>query len=280
MKFSIAAISALIFSSAISFTTADSYSDALKSWCGGLDVTAPTASTVVVAGQKAKVTVKRSSSDTKTKTITGLDLYSVSSSGKAKYVQNVWAGSYALKSSASISDTVPSNITAGLYYYRVWVTNMIDGQHGPDCLETSHTFKVTTGSHTNAAGEVEYAESLHDNSIYSEEYYDGCFGLSVDYPEAGSTFKTNEHIHIQVNRDSASQTDALTKVDLYKGDEWVSTAWKGSESFQNSFTLKDHLVLDNVDSSADYHYKVYVTSSKSSSKTCTFTSNNFKIQQS
>jgi hypothetical protein len=35
MKFSIAAISALVLSSAVTFTTADSYSDAMKSWCGG-----------------------------------------------------------------------------------------------------------------------------------------------------------------------------------------------------------------------------------------------------
>lgn len=35
MKFSIAAISALVLSSAVTFTAADSYSDAMKSWCGG-----------------------------------------------------------------------------------------------------------------------------------------------------------------------------------------------------------------------------------------------------
>lgn len=168
-------------------------------------------------------------------------------------------------------------MSAGLYYYRVWVTNMIGKQHGPDCVQTSHTFKVTTGSHTNANGDLEYAESLHDNSIYSPEHYDGCFGLSVDYPKTGSTFNTNEHVHIQVNRDSSSQTDALTQIDLYKGDDFVATAWKGSESFQNSFTLKDHLALGDVDSSSDYHYKVYVTSNQNEGKTCTFESGSFKI---
>lgn len=35
MKFSVAAISALVLSTAVSFTTADSYSDAMKSWCSG-----------------------------------------------------------------------------------------------------------------------------------------------------------------------------------------------------------------------------------------------------
>ncbi|GAA5800306.1 hypothetical protein EDC94DRAFT_670774 [Helicostylum pulchrum] len=275
MKFSITTISALLLVSAASVAQADSYADAIKSWCGGLAVTAPKTSTVVVAGAKTKITVTRKA-DARTKTITGLDLYSVSKDGKAKYVQNVWKGSYALKTSATISDQVPKNVPAGLYYYRVWVTNLIGKQHGPDCLETSSTFKVTTGSHTNAAGDLEYTESLHDNSIYNTEHEAGCFGLSVDYPENGGTFKLNEHIHIQANRDAASQTDALTKVELYKGDELVNTAWTGSESFQNSFSLKDHLRLDNVDTTSDYHYKVYATSNKAD-KTCVFKSGDFKI---
>ncbi|KAI8358577.1 hypothetical protein BD560DRAFT_195912 [Blakeslea trispora] len=277
MKVSIAALSALLLSSAVSYTAADSYSDAIKSWCQGLEVTAPTASNVVVAGKNAKITVTRKP-DQRTKTITGLDLYSVSSSGKATYVQNVWKGNYALKTSASISNTVPANSKAGLYYYRVWVTNLVNGQHGPDCIETSHTFKVTTGSHTNAAGDIEYAESLHDNSIYSPEHYDGCFGLSIDYPKEGSVFKGNDHVHLQTTRDDSSQTDTLTKIELYKGDERVNVAWTGNESIQKSFSLKDHLVLKNVDPNADYHYKVHVTSKKSSDKTCTFDSQNFKIE--
>lgn len=153
---------------------------------------------------------------------------------------------------------------------------MVNGQHGPDCLETSHTFKVTSGSHTNAAGITEYAEHLDDNQVYSTDHYNGCFGLSVDYPQAGQTFKVNEHIHVQANRDSSSQTDALTKVELYKGSELVETSWSGSESIQTSFTLKDHLKLDNVDTSSDYHYKLTVTSKKSDTA-CSFTSGNFKI---
>lgn len=45
-------------------------------------------------------------------------LYSVSESGEAKYIQNVWEGKFPLNKQASISDTVPANSTAGLYYYR------------------------------------------------------------------------------------------------------------------------------------------------------------------
>lgn len=45
-------------------------------------------------------------------------LYSVSEGGEAKYIQNVWEGKFPLNKQASISDTVPANATAGLYYYR------------------------------------------------------------------------------------------------------------------------------------------------------------------
>lgn len=38
--------------------------------------------------------------------------------GTAQYVQNVWAGEFELNKQASINDTMPSNATAGLYYYR------------------------------------------------------------------------------------------------------------------------------------------------------------------
>jgi hypothetical protein len=68
----------------------------------------------------------------------------------------------------------------------------------------------------------------------------------------------------------------LTKVELYKGTELVDVAWEGSESFNGAFTLKDHLSLNNIDPSVDYHYKLYASSKKSDDK-CTFESNNFKI---
>ncbi|KAI8982094.1 hypothetical protein BDF20DRAFT_864918 [Mycotypha africana] len=276
MKFSVAAVSAFALS-ALSLVAADSYADAIKAWCSGLEVTTPDSSVIAVAGQNMKITVTREEND-KEKTITGLDLYSVSSSGEAKYVQNVWAGDYKLKSTASITDDLPSNVSPGLYYYRAWITNLINGRHGPDCIETSHTFKVTSGSHKNAAGIVEYAESIHDNNLYNADHADGCFGISVDYPQEGSTFKNGDHVHIQVKRDASSQTDALTKIELYKGDQLMNTAWQGSESFQNSFVLKDHMNLPAVDPNAnDYHYKLYITSKKNDQKTCTFTSSNFKI---
>lgn len=151
---------------------------------------------------------------------------------------------------------------------------MIDGQHGPDCLETSRTFKVTTKSHTNAAGDIEYAESLHDNSIYPLDHQDGCFGLTVN---ATGPFQQNKHVRITADRDDASQVVDITKVSLYKGDELVEDIWSGEEGFQKLFVVKDQLIVPNADTNADYKYKL-VTTSKVEGKTCTFNSNAFKIE--
>ncbi|EIE85394.1 hypothetical protein G6F46_010843 [Rhizopus delemar] len=282
MKFSVAAISAIVLATVVPLNAADSYSDAMKTWCDGLGVSFPTGETIVVAGEETKVTVTRKPDERK-KTITGLDLFSVDSDGNAKYIQNIWAGSYDLQTTASLKDTIPNSVSAGLYYYRVWVTNLVKDPngdkdtHGPDCIETSHTFKVTSGSHTNAAGDTEYTESIDDDNIYHPEHYKGCFGLSVDYPKKGSTFNVGHHIHIQALRDSASQTDSLIKVELFEGDKFRGVAWTGNEPIQNSFTLKDHLKLENINPEADYRYKLYVTS-KHSNEICTFQSKTFHIQ--
>jgi hypothetical protein len=42
----------------------------------------------------------------------------VDSDGNAKYIQNIWAGSYDLQTTASLKDTIPNSVSAGLYYYR------------------------------------------------------------------------------------------------------------------------------------------------------------------
>ncbi|ORY90977.1 hypothetical protein BCR43DRAFT_498287 [Syncephalastrum racemosum] len=280
MKFSLAATSAIVLTAFASLARADEYADAMKEWCQGLSVTAPADNAVASAGQQQTITVTRQP-DQRTKTITGLDLYSVSQSGDAKYVQNVWSGNYTLNQEASIQDQIPSNATAGLYYYRVWVTNQINGMHGPDCLETSHTFKVTTGVHQDANGINYYTESLDDSKIYHPDHFRGCFGLTVEYPKEGQTFKDGEHIRLGVNRDSSSQTETLKKVDLYKktGDDeatFVETVWQGSERFVNAFTLKDHLKLDQADETSSYYYVLDVTSNKADDS-CTFASKEFKI---
>jgi hypothetical protein len=159
--------------------------------------------------------------------------------------------------------------------HSAWITNLVNGQHGPDCLQTSRTFKVTTGSHTNAVGEIEYAEPLHDNSIYPLEHQDGCFGLEV---VATGPFQQNKHIRIEVKREDSSQTDALTKVSLFKGDELVEDAWTGEETLQKSFIIKEQLSVPNVDTSSDYYYMNSTTSNKVEGKTCTFKSQSFKME--
>ncbi|KAG1470196.1 hypothetical protein G6F56_002822 [Rhizopus delemar] len=280
MKFSIATFTALAFLSAS--VRADSTSDAIAAFCDGLNVTSPIASDVVVAGQNATVTVTRVPNE-KTKTITGLDLYSVDSSGTPKYIKNTWSGNYTLNTQASLSDTIPSNSSAGLYYFRVWVTNIIDGAHGPDCIKTSNNFKVTTGTHTNAAGFTSYAEHLDDSSVYNPDHINGCFGLKVTSPAAGDSAKQGDHVSLVLNRDTASQTEALTKVEIYKksdsGDVLVDDVWSGKETINNVITLKDQIKIDSdkYDASASYYYKVQVTSTVQKNEVCSFQSSDFSI---
>lgn len=166
----------------------------------------------------------------------------------------------------------------------VWVTNVVNGGHGPDCLKTSPNFKVTTGTHTNEAGFVSYNEHLDDPNIYNPDHIKGCFGLKVQSPKEGDFAKQGSHVAITLNRDSASQTESLTKVDIYKKsesgqDELVDSVWSGRELLPNVITLKDQIKIpqDKYDSNAQYYYKIQVTSSAQSDEPCTFQSGYFKI---
>ncbi|KAI8643290.1 hypothetical protein BD408DRAFT_415008 [Parasitella parasitica] len=157
---------------------------------------------------------------------------------------------------------------------------MINGQHGPDCLKTSRTFKVTTGSHTNDAGFISYAQALDDQTYFKPEFAKGCFGLKVKSPVEGSEHKQGDFVTVELKRDSASQTDSLTKIEIYKvvdgvNDISVKTLWTGSEDLTNIFTYKDQLNIPNVDTSASYYYKVDVTS-QFDGETCSFQSGAFK----
>ncbi|KAG0170183.1 hypothetical protein DFQ28_002248 [Apophysomyces sp. BC1034] len=263
---------------------ADEYGNAMKEWCSGLSVLYPDATTIISAGDATNVTVSRKPNDHR-KTITGLDLYSVSRQGKAQYIQNIWSGSYRLKSKASISDTIPKSAKPGLYFYRVWVTNEINGMHGPDCLETSHTFKLISGAHMNAEGLMYYTETLDDIKLYHPDHFKGCFGIDIEFPQEGSIHKQGNHIFVSLDRDRASQTDALLKIDLYKsiagqGPEHVATVWKGNEVIVDKFSLMDHLHLPHgkLDPSASYYYSFQLTSKKIKDETCTFHSKAFKIE--
>lgn len=160
--------------------------------------------------------------------------------------------------------------------------------HGPDCLETSHTFKVTSGVHQDAAGISYYTESLDDVQFYHPEYFKGCFGLQVTSPSKDSTVELGKHVSITAKRDrSTSQTGYVKQVDLYKASsddqnkaEFVETVWTGSSSFTEEFTLSDHFVLDDehIDNDATYYYTLTVTSNKNQEEDCTFHSEGFKIK--
>lgn len=143
----------------------------------------------------------------------------------------------------------------------VWVTNEINGMHGPDCIETSHTFKVTTGVHQDANGISYYSESLDDENIYPLEHFHGCFGLEVTYPKKDQEIELGKHARVTVSRDKTSQTEALRKVDLYKAVsedniQYVDTVWEGNELFTDEFNLKDHMVLpeEHISTDASYYY--------------------------
>lgn len=164
----------------------------------------------------------------------------------------------------------------------VWVTNMINGAHGPDCLKTSRTFKVSTASHTNEAGLTSYAQSLDDVTYYKPEFAKGCFGLNVTSPKEGETQTQGSHTTIELKRDSASQTDSLTKVEIYRAlegpDELVDTVWTGKEALANVFNLKDHLQIptDKFVAGGVYYYKLDVIS-QVKGETCSFQSGAFNI---
>ncbi|KAI9310209.1 hypothetical protein BX666DRAFT_2033330 [Dichotomocladium elegans] len=287
MKFSIAATSSLILVIFATLVRGDAYADAIAEWCNGINVVAPTNQTVVVAGNIANVTVTRIPNEHE-KTITGLDLYNVNGNGQAQYVRNVWAGNFTLNTQASLNDTVPANATAGLYYYRVWVTNQISGEHGPDCIELSQNFKVTTGVHTNSDGVSYYSESLDDVQFYHPEYFKGCFGLTVDSPQEGDVVELNDHVSIAISRgEGTPSVSVLKQVDLYKADtsspdkaKYVDTVWDVTERFTSSFTLRDHFVLDSihVDPKSIYYYAVTVSSNTNSEEDCTFHSSGFTIK--
>jgi len=281
---SVATSALLALGSIVSVVNADAYSDAMKEWCSGITITYPTTSTIVAAGSSTKVSVTRVPNQ-HSKSITGLDLYKVTN-GKAQYINNIWKGTYNLNTQASITDTIPANSAAGLYYYRVWVTNMINGQHGPDCTPTSPTFKVTTAGHTNADGSVTQ-DDINDPTLYHPDYQKGCFGLDVKYPAEGQTVDIGKHIRLQLERDGASQTEDLLQVDLFKGDpsnqgQFVENVWKeeAGEAINNILTLKDHIVLpSNVTSDGVFFYSIKVSSDKldKTQDSCTFYSKGFKI---
>lgn len=141
---------------------------------------------------------------------------------------------------------------------------------------------MTTDSHTNDAGEISYAQELTDATYFKPEFAKGCFGLTIKTPEQNSTQKQGDYVSVVLARDGASQTDSLTKVEIYKyvdgsSDELVDSVWAGKESLTNAFTIKDQLSIpsDKLDADAYYYYKLDVTS-QVQGETCSFQSATFK----
>jgi hypothetical protein len=106
MKFSLAATLTLGFLAVTApFASADSLSDqmdqAQKKFCGGIALTAPTKSQTVTEGSKVKLTVTRVPNSEK-KVVDAVDIYSVGSGDKLKYLGSAWTGSYALNKQATL----------------------------------------------------------------------------------------------------------------------------------------------------------------------------------
>lgn len=162
------------------------------------------------------------------------------------------------------------------------MSNVKDGQRGPDCIKISPTFKVTTGSHQNSDGFLSYAESLDDANYYNPEVAKGCFGLGITAPKEGDSAPHGAHVSVEFKRDSASATKTLNKLEIYKvnedDDELVDTVWTGKETLVNIFIIKDELKIpsDKFDPNASYYYKAEVTS-QHGNHACPFRSGSFKI---
>ena len=123
---------------------------------------------------------------------------------------------------------------------------------------------------------------MDDPNYFKPEFAKGCFGLKVKSPVEGANQQQGSHVSVVLSRDGASQTDSLTKVEIYKAlegvDELVDTVWSGNEALTNALTVKDHLQIpaDKYDAAAYYYYKVDVTS-QVQGETCSFQSGAFKI---
>ncbi|CAO3699341.1 unnamed protein product [Rhizopus stolonifer] len=178
---------------AVSFVQADSLQDeidsALKKYCDGIAVSAPTKGQTFTNPKKITVTVTRTPNN-QTKVISGVDAYSINSKGKATYLNTVWSGSYKLNKKASLSVDLTKYkklSLPGQFEFRVWVHNTA----GPDCTLMSKVFKAKKSTHSNAADEEEY-KSL------SENIDRGCFGVELTSPTLGEKVSAGKQYAVQI----------------------------------------------------------------------------------
>ncbi|KAI9322852.1 hypothetical protein BX666DRAFT_1848675 [Dichotomocladium elegans] len=270
MKFTLFAFLFAAFFAAVAMADlADEIAAAKKKFCGGISVTAPTKNKVFTNPKKVTLTVTRVP-NAMAKTISGVDLYSISSSGKPTYLGAVSTKSYTLNKKASLTVDLTKYKKLklpGQFEFRVWVHNA----DGPDCTLMSKVFKVKSSSHSNAAEDEEIANMSTDIDR-------GCFGVEIVKPALGEHVQANKFI-AQIARDGASQVETVTGLELFKVNledrqpVKVQDSWTGESALDQAFNIKDKVA--ESDSSDAYFYKV--TGSTQDNESCTFFSHPFYI---
>ncbi|SAM03281.1 hypothetical protein [Absidia glauca] len=278
MKFSlfVACVLALI-SMSVMLVRADSLQDeidaAKKKFCGGIAVSAPAKNAVFSNPSKVKVTITRKP-NAQAKVINGVDVYTINSKGKAKYIATAWKGNYALNKKATL--TVNLSKVKGLKYpgqfeFRVWVHN----KSGPDCTLMSKVFKVrSSSSHSNAADEQEAFANLDQNIDR------GCFGVEVTAPKLGEHQKVGQSFPVHIQRDSAAHLETITSLTLMKIDLDSRTPSKVHDTYSSEQTITQMLnVKDTIQeatpANSAYFYKL--TGTTQHEETCEFYSHPFYV---
>ncbi|KAI8369495.1 uncharacterized protein BYT42DRAFT_584674 [Radiomyces spectabilis] len=251
----------------------DEIDAAKKKFCSGIAVTAPSKNKVFSNPKKVQVIVTRKP-DAQAKVVNGVDIYSIDSKGKAKYLGTPWKGNYNLNKKATL--TVDITKIKGLklpsqFEFRVWVHN----KKGPDCTLMSKVFKVKSSSHSNAA-EEEAFNNLDSNIDR------GCFGIDLTKPELGSHQPSGKTFPVQIQRDSASQVENYKSVELYKIDletrqpTKVKDSWTGNEEVHHMFNVKESYTPSNQDGK-QYAYFYKLSGVTQHDENCEFYSHPFYI---
>ncbi|KAI9474295.1 MAG: hypothetical protein EXX96DRAFT_529501 [Benjaminiella poitrasii] len=256
---------------AVTYVQASSMDEALKKFCGGLAVTAPTKGKTFTNPKKIKVTVTRKP-NSEQKVISAVDAYSINSKGKATYLRTVWKGSYSLNKKASLTVNLEKAKVKfpGQFEFRVWVHN----KKGPDCTLMSKVFKVKSSSHSNAVEDAEY-QNLDANIDR------GCFGVELSSPTLGGEVTAGQSFAVQIDRDSAAHTDTITNLELYsvnldtRESTKVQDSWSGDEMIVNMLNIKDTIPSSAKASNTAFYYKL--TGTTQHNETCDFYSHPFYV---
>lgn len=136
----------------------------------------------------------------------------------------------------------------------------------------SKVFKAKSSSHSNAVEEAEYKE-------LSQDIDRGCFGVEITSPALGQEVTPDQTFTVQIDRDTAAHTDALTQLELYSInlDTRVSTkvqdSWSGNTSITNVLNIKDTIPASAKADNTAFYYKLTATTQHD--ETCEFYSHPF-----